>query len=139
MTRENAIDTIRKYFEENEAEFNETIQELDGYNGILGDDRYYPMEYLDELYAETAPSELLARVFYGHDADTSDTQNGRYSEFNPNREYFTYNGYGNLVSSDYVDYSAHLDDYFVSDLIDHADDIYCIPDEVKEIIDNIEE
>ena len=142
MTRENAIETIRKYFEENEEDFNEVIEALDSYDGYLGDDRYYYMDELDELFSNMKPSEVLQRTFYGHDADTWHTDSHgekEYGEFNPNREYFTFNGYGNLVSADYKDYSAHLDNYFVEDLIENADNLYEIPEEVQEIIDNIEE
>lgn len=39
---------IKAYFEENEEIFNACIEELDSYNGYLGDDRYYPMDELDE-------------------------------------------------------------------------------------------
>jgi hypothetical protein len=137
MKRTEAIEAIINYFEENEEEFNSCIEELNSYDGILGDDEYFPMEMIDEFYQGVEPSELMNRIFYGHDADTSSDDN--YTEFNPNREYFTYNGYGNLVSSDYKDYSAHLDSYFVDSLIDHAGSIYNIPDEVQEMIEEIED
>ena len=44
---------------------------------------------------------------------TDSTGNKTYGEFNPNRDYFYYNGYGNLVSSDYKDYSHLLDNYAI--------------------------
>ena len=138
MTRENAIEAILKYFEENEEQFNETIEELDAWNGYLGDDRMYEMYMLDEFYQGTAPTELLNRTFYGYDADTSDRENGRYGEFNPNREYFYYNGYGNLVSTDYKDYSDRLDEYFVEQVIDNECNLD-LPEDVQAIIDEIEE
>lgn len=134
MNREEAVAKIREYFENNEEEFDEAIEELDSYNGYLGDDRYYYMEELDEFYHGTAPSELLMLVYYGHDEES-----GESSEFCPNREYFRYNGYGNLVSADYKDYSDHLDDYFVEEYIDNIADMWNIPSEVQEIIDAIEE
>lgn len=142
MLRNEAIEAIEAYFEENEEEFNTCIEELDGYNGFLGDDRYFDMEMIDEFYAGVNPSEFLNRVYYGHDDDNWSVDasgNKSYGEFNPNREYFYYNGYGNLVSSDYKDYSAHLDHWFVEDLIQYAESLYDIPDEVQEIIDSIEE
>jgi len=142
MTREKAIETIIKYFEENEEEFNSTIEELDSYNGYLGDDRYYNMDDLDEFYSGQPASEILTRAFYGRDDETWITDSHgekQYGEFNPNRAYFYYNGYGNLVSADYKDYSCHLDHWFVESLIDHAGSLYNIPAEVEEIIDSIEE
>lgn len=104
------------YFKEHEELFNDCIEELDSYNGYLGDYRYYCMDELDELYNSTEPSEILRRAYYGRDDDTYTTDasgNRTYGEFNPNRKYFYFNGYGNLVSSDYKDYSAHLDEWAI--------------------------
>lgn len=116
------FEKIIAYLEENEEEFTELIEDLDSWNGYLGDDRYYPMEDLNEFYRDTDPIELLYRVYYGHDDDnytTDERGEKHYGEFNPNREYFYYNGYGNLVSSDYKDYSDKLDDWFVEKVIDN--------------------
>lgn len=132
MSRENTINKLLKLFKENEELFNETIEELDSYNGYLGDDRYYPMEELDEFYNGTSATEILTRAFYGHDEYGDD------SSFNPNREYFSYNGYGNLISSDYKNYSYLLDEYFIESLIDNANHLY-LDDEVEEIIDSMDE
>lgn len=129
-------DEILEYFENNEEEFNEVIEDLDSYCGYLGDDRYYYMEDLDEIYHDQPATEILYRAFYGHDGDTwsTDSRGDRtYGEFNPNREYFYFNGYGNLVSTDFKDYSNRLDKYFVEKVIDNADNI-TLPNEVKELI-----
>ena len=142
MLKEKAIEMIINYFQENEEEFNVLIEELDSYNGYLGDDRYHNMEDLDEFYSGTEATEVLRRAFYGHDAETWHTDssgNKEYGAFNPNRNYFYYNGYGNLVSADYKDYSYKLDEWFVNALIENAAQLYEIPDEVQEIIDSIEE
>lgn len=142
-TREELINQIIKYFEDNEDVFNECIEELDSCNGYLNDDRYYNMEELNEFYNSTEPIELLYRCFYGHDADnyTTDASGNRnYGEFNPNREYFKYNGYGNLVSTNYKDYSDKLDNYFVESLYDNRQDIYCIDndEELTTLFDELE-
>ena len=55
---------IIAYFENNEDLFNDCMEELDSYNGYLGDDRYFSMDELDELYNGTEPSELLRRAFF---------------------------------------------------------------------------
>lgn len=120
-TRETIIPEIIAYFEENEDIFNACIEELDSYNGFLGDDRYFEMEMLDEFYHGVNATEILYRAFYGHDEDNYRTDahgNKEYSEFNPNRNHFKYNGYGNLVSTNYPDYSHLLDRYFVEALAD---------------------
>ena len=134
---------IITYFKEHEELFNDCIEELDSYNGYLGDDRYYCMDELDELYNSTEPSEILRRAYYGRDDDTYTTDasgNRTYGEFNPNREYFYLNGYGNLVSSNYKDYSAHLDEWVIEAMsknryyIDSID----VDAELSELFDQLE-
>lgn len=117
--REKTIGKIIAYFEENEDIFNECIEELDGCNGYLSDDRYYNMDELDDLMQGKSATDLLNMAFLGRDDDTYHTDshgNREYDAFNPNRDYFTFSGYGNLISSDYKDYSAHLDRYFIEAL-----------------------
>ena len=143
MKAEN-IERIITYFEENEDIFIECIEELDSYNGYLGDDRYYPMDELNEHFSGQDPVDILYRAFHGHDDDnwTTDEHGLRvYREFNPNREYFYYNGYGNLVSSNYRDYSNKLGYYFVEDLAENRQHIYTIEDneELNKLFDAMEE
>lgn len=142
--KDTIIEKIIDFFKENEELFNSCIEELDGYNGFLGDNRYYPMEELNELYRDTEPLEMLYRVFYGRDDDTwtTDTHGKKsYGEFNPNRDYFYYNGYGNLVSSDYKDYSAYLDHYAIEDMSNNRRWIDSIEDdeELSALFDELEE
>ena len=131
---------LKELFEQNEELFNEAIEELDGYNGYLIDNRYYYMEDLNEFYHGVVALELLSRAFFGYDADAWHTDahgNKIYGAFNPNREYFSYNGYGNLVSSDYKDYSCFLDNYFIDALIENAEYLY-LDDEIMDIINGAE-
>lgn len=142
--KDTIIEKIIDFFKENEELFNSCIEELDGYNGFLGDNRYYPMEELNELYRDTKPLEMLYRVFYGRDDDTWTTDahgEKSYGEFNPNRDYFYYNGYGNLVSSDYKDYSAYLDHYAIEDMSNNRRWIDSIEDdeELSSLFDELEE
>lgn len=135
---------IKAYFEENEEIFNVCIEELDGWNGYLGDDRYYPMDELDELMSGKSVTDLLNMAFFGHDEKTWTTNSygeKEYGAFNPNREYFTFNGYGNLVSADYKDYSAFLDDYAIEamsknrihiDTIEEFEELATLFDELEE-------
>lgn len=129
--REETIKKIMEHFQNNEETFNACIEELDSYNGYLNDDRYYLMEELDEFYRGQDPIEILYRAFYGRDDDTWTTDssgNKTYGEFNPNREYFYFNGYGNLVSTNYIDYSDKLDEYFIESLIENRQYIDSIDD-----------
>lgn len=144
-TAEEITADIIDFFRANEDIYNDAMEELDSYNGYLGDDRYYSMDELDEPYSGTEPSELLRRAYYGHDEETYTTDssgNKTYGEFNPNREYFRYNGYGNLVSADYKDYSGQLDEYAIEsmsenrryiDSIDHSDELAALFDELEEL------
>lgn len=150
MTHETEIRTeaeitadIIEFFENNDDTFVKCIEELDNYNGYLGDDRYYEMEMINELFSGNDPEEILRRAFYGHDADKWNTDSRgqkEYGAFNPNRDYFHFNGYGNLVSSVYKDYSAHLDEYAVREMaenrryIDGIDDY----DELSKLFDELE-
>lgn len=143
-TAEEITAAIIEFFKENEDVFNDCIEELDGYNGYLNDDRYYSMDELDELYTGSEPSEILCRAYYGYDAETYTTDgsgNREYGQFSPNREYFTYNGYGNLVSADYKDYSEHLDNYAVKAMSENRNYIDTIEDneELAELFDELEQ
>lgn len=134
---------IIAYFEENEEIFNSCIEELDSYNGYLNDNRYYEMEYLNEFYSNTEPIELLQRAYFGRDDDTYTTDssgNKTYGEFNPNRDYFYYNGYGNLVSSDYKDYTGYLDEYVVEAMSENRYYIDSIEndEELSKLFDELE-
>ena len=136
-------DKIIEFFKENEELFNQCIEELDAYNGYLGDYRYYSMDELNEFYTGTEPSEILNRAFFGYDEDTytmDNSGNMEHGQFNPNREFFRYNGYGNLVSADYKDYSALLDKYVVEAMADNIEYIDTINDtpELLELFNDYE-
>lgn len=142
-TREQIATDIIEYFKSNEDAFTSCIEELDAYNGYLGDDRYYDMEMLPEYHSGTDALDLLNMAFFGHDADTWYTNSQgqkEYGAFNPSRDYFTYNAYGNLVSSNYKDYSAYLDKYAVEAMAENRAHINCIDDynELAELFDEYE-
>ena len=142
-TPEEITADIIAYFENNEDVFNDCMEELDNYNGYLSDDRYYSMDELDEFYNGVEPSEILRRAFYGYDSETYTTDssgNREYGAFNPNRDYFTYNGYGNLVSADYKDYTGQLDKYAVESMSENRDYIDSIDndEELTALFDELE-
>ena len=143
-TKKAVIADIIKYFKENEDLFNACMEELDWNNGYLGDDRYYNMEELNDLYSGQEPQEILFRAFYGFDEDTWKTDssgNKEYGDFNPNREYFRFNGYGNLVSSDYKDYSDNLDGYAIEAMSENRRYIDSIENDdiLSDLFDELEE
>ena len=123
-TAEEITAEIIEYFKSNEEIFNDCMEELDSYNGYLGDDRYYSMDELDDLHNGIEPIELLRRAFFGYDEETytTDRDGGKiYGAFNPNRDYFRYNGYGNLVSADYKDYSGMLEPFAIEVMRENRD------------------
>jgi hypothetical protein len=133
-------DKIISYFQENDDVFTETIEELDSWNGYLGDDRYYPMEEMNDLFCGQSVEWILCRAFFGHDEETwtiNSDGTKEYGPFNPCRDYFSFNGYGNLVSADYKDYSAYLDDWFIDQLLKYRNHLY-LNDEVVELLDELE-
>jgi len=145
-TSEEVTADIIAFFKDNEDIFNEAIEELDDYNGYLGDDRYYAMDKLDDLYSRTEPSEILRLAFYGYDEEiyiTDESGNREYEQFNPNRDYFRYNDYGNLVSADYKDYAGYLgylDKYAIKAMSENRRYINSIEqsDELAALFDELE-
>ena len=134
---ENKKEMLMELFENNEGLFNSTVEELDSYNGYLGDDRYYDMELLPDMLSGVEVIQLLNMAYFGDDDDTwrEDSRGERfYNSFNPNRNYFYFNGYGNLCSTDFKDYSNYLDDYFIDEIIENQTHLY-LDNEIKEILE----
>lgn len=131
-------ETLLNYYQEHEDDFNRDIETLDCWNGILGDSCVKQMDKLDEIYQGKEATEILRRAYFGRDDDSDYyDENGKrcYGEFNPNRDYFYFDGYENLVSTDKRDYSDYLDIYNVQDIIDN--ECYLgLSDGAQEIIDN---
>ena len=84
---------------------------------------------------------VVPLIFVAYYSLTDANGNKNYGAFNPNREYFSYNGYGNLVSSDYKDYSGHLDHYCVERMSKYRSHISSIDDdeELSALFDALEE
>lgn len=81
--------------------FVEVCDELDNYNGFLGDDRCEDMEMIDEFFSK--PSDVLSKIDF--------------DDFNYNHDYFYFDGYGNMCSTDYkAEYYRNL--YNNDDVLD---------------------
>ena len=135
---------IMELLQNNNDLFIEVIEDLDYCKGYLGDDRYYDMDMLNEIYKGVKPLELLYRTFYGYDADDwfiDSRGEKQFGAFNPNRYYFTYNGYGNLVSTDYKDYSDKLDSYLIDVLAWNIIHLYTVKEneELRELLEKYNE
>ena len=139
--KQKQIEKIIEYLRENEEVLENTVEELDNYESYLNDSRYYCMEELNEIYASVSPVEILTRAFYGYDEDTKIVDKwGReeHGAFNPNRNYFYFNGYGNLISTNYKDYSMFLDEYLVEELLENMSYL-CLDNRLEEMLEELEE
>ena len=86
-TYEEKIEAIKNIVEDMDesdavALHNEYCYETNDY-----DDEIIEMERFDEICEGMTPSDIARSIFYG--------------DFNPNHEYFHYNGYGNFESTNY--------------------------------------
>ncbi len=68
-------------------------QEYLSYEG--GDGQVFDMSELDEQLGERSPSEAIMDAYCGYDYTGDGNDN---TQFNPNEDYFAFNGQGNLVS-----------------------------------------
>lgn len=97
------------------------------------DDRIEDMATLPELF-DTSSSDavfnLLNRFYFGHD------ENDEKSSANPNRDYFYFNGYGNIVSTDYPQDQIDVDE-LADWIIEHEDALY--NDEIQVLLDEAAE
>ena len=98
---------------------NEYCDEVNGW-----DNHIYEMDDLNDVLCDTKPDEVARLIFYG--------------DFNPNHEYFVFNGYGNLESFNEWQVNEYV---FISDIVRHIierdDDLY--NDEIRSLLDEAEE
>ena len=107
MTREQAI---RNYVERLIGDdLAYLLQYMNGYDGCFEESVYYDMDSFDEIMSGYTPSEIARMIFFG--------------DFNPNNDYFRFNGYGNLESADWPDVVA-VAEYLVDDIIYHLVNCY---------------
>lgn len=131
--QEKVKERLLKYFKENEDVFNEIILNLDCSTDILGNDKFYDMPELQEFFNEDpcgSVIDLLLKAHCGKDLDSQDRP------FNPTRDYFRLNAYGNLESTNYPDYSSHLNDEFLEQVIEYKGELCSVQDnsELREIL-----
>ena len=108
MTREQAIATYVENL--SKGELVELIQHMNGYDGCFDDPVYYYMEDFDEFLSSRTPMEIAQMIYFGGD-------------FNPNDDFFRFNGYGNLESANWDDVEAEAED-LKYDIIDHLANYY---------------
>lgn len=109
MKQEQAIDSISEIIKNSDND--DLIDINNGYQDEINGDNYiYRMDEFNDIMASYSPLDLAFRVFYGGD-------------FNPNHNYFWYNGYGNLCSSDYVDDCPYICESEIAEwCVEHDED-----------------
>lgn len=95
--RNDAIDS----FMDDRKEVFKAMNDIDSYNGVLAEDRYYPMDEIDELLGDKKPSEVLKLLE---------------SSFDYREDYFKWGIYG-LSSTDDPDYVDDLGYDYCKDII----------------------
>ena len=101
---EHVREAIAEVLENDTDAFVELCEELDSWNGFLGDARCYDMCEIDEFFSK--PSELLDKM----------------NDFDINDEYFYFDVYGVTTASD--KYDVYSDNVSVDDVIDAIEDCY---------------
>ena len=97
-------DKAKELLEDDEDVFVEACEELDNWNGFLGDIRCMEMDMIDEFFNK--PSDLLDQM----------------SDFNTSDSYFYFTIYGVCTTDD--KHSVYSDDFSVEDVLDALIDNY---------------
>lgn len=114
--------------------WNEFVYDTNRYDDEILD-AYQLEEWLSNSNGDTIS--ILNRFYFG-----SDDMNPEGSA-NPNRNYFTFNGYGNIISFDYI-YNEYTNEFYhididdlVNYIIENNESFY--NDEISEILEAIED
>lgn len=102
MTREQAIKSYVENLTGDDLAI--LLQYIHAYDGSFEEAIYYDMDEFDEFLSNATPTEIARMIYFG--------------DFNPNDDYFRFDGYGNLESLDWQEISAEAED-LVDDILDH--------------------
>ena len=108
MTREQAIATYVENL--SNGELVELLQHMNGYDNCFDDCVYYDMAEFNDFMSDYSPMEIAQMIFFG-------------GGFNPNHDFFRFNGYGNLESAHWCDVEAEAED-LKDDIIDYLVNYY---------------
>ena len=118
------ITRIKTYFNENKTELFEIVSQINSYDSSLQHLEFLYMEDLDMYLDGLTPTDIANKIFFG--------------DFNPNHEYFKFNGYENLESFDEWELNKELFDNIdeiIERIIDLKDEIE-LPKEIENILEN---
>ena len=124
------MNTLRNSLKEmllNELSIIKIAGDINRWNGQLDWLDFIDMDLFDEFMEGQSPSWIAERIYYG--------------DFNPNDEYFIFNGYGNLESYDEWEANKKCEEYIdeiidaLIDNIEHIDtfsEIHALFEELEE-------
>ena len=118
------ITRIKAYFNTNKTELFEIVSQINSYDSSLQHLDFLDMEDLDIYLDGLTPTDIANKIFFG--------------DFNPNHEYFRFNGYENLESFDEWELNKELFDNIdeiIERIIDLKDEIE-LPKEIENILKN---
>ena len=118
------ITKIRAYFNANKTELFEIVSRINSYDSSLQHLEFLDMEDLDMYLDGLTPTDIANKIFFG--------------DFNPNHEYFKFNGYENLESFDEWELNKELlnnIDEIIERIVDLKDEIE-LPKEIENILKN---
>ena len=119
------ITKIKIYFNANKTELFEVVSQINSYDSSLQHLEFLDMEDLDMYLDGLTPTDIANKIFFG--------------DFNPNHEYFRFNGYENLESFDEWELNKELFDNIdeiIERVIDLKNEIE-LPKEIENILENI--
>ena len=118
------ITRIKTYFNANKTELFEIVSQINSYDSSLQHLEFLNMEDLDVYLEGLTPTDIANKIFFG--------------DFNPNHEYFRFNGYENLESFDEWELNKELlnnIDEIIERIVDLKDEIE-LPEEIENILKN---
>jgi hypothetical protein len=120
--RQYVYDMAKEILEESNTTFVNMCEELDSYNGFLGDDRLYDMSMFDEIMSGKTPLEIA------HDLEDNN--------FSTNDDYFQFTIYGVESTNDKYDAYSSLygADAVLDNLIDNYSNVYFDNPSLKEFV-----
>lgn len=122
---EKQYDAVKNYLEElADSDLLDIAFEISSYNGAFDDELWYSMEEFDDYLGDMKPWDVARAVTFG--------------DFNAAHDYFRFNVYGNLESTDYPDLDSNIT---VDDVMEEIDSIpyNYLPSEITNILDEYEE
>ena len=118
------ITKIKIYFNANKTELFEVVSQINSYDSSLQHLEFLDMEDLDMYLDGLTPTDIANKIFFG--------------DFNPNHEYFRFNGYENLESFDEWELNKELFDNIdeIIERIIYLKDEIELPKEIENILKN---